>query len=98
MYFAHILLTQNSKYNDASILNHIISNNIEEIKNWVRLTDIFVVDRGFRDSIQLLGDLRIQAEIPSSMEKGNKQMTWQEVNASRLLTKVFHSNVEGKNQ
>ena len=84
-----------SKNNDASILNHIISNNIEEIKNWVRPTDIFVVDRGFRDSIQLLEDLGIQAEIPAFMKKGDKQMTCEEANTSRLVTKVFQNNVEG---
>ena len=82
MYLAGILMTQNSKYNNASILNHKISNNIEEINNWVRPTDIFVVDRGFRDSKQLLGDLGIQAELPAFMKKGNKQMTWQEASTS----------------
>ncbi|KAH3782054.1 hypothetical protein DPMN_159965 [Dreissena polymorpha] len=32
----------NSKNNDASILHHIIKNNIEEIKNWVKENDIFL--------------------------------------------------------
>jgi len=32
-----------SKNNDASILKHIMNNNIEEIKNWINPNDIFVV-------------------------------------------------------
>ena len=79
-----------SKNNDASILNHIINNNVEEIKSWVKPSDIFVVDRGFRDSLQLLKDLGIQTEIPVFMKKGEKQMTSGEANTSRLVTKVFH--------
>ena len=79
-----------SKNNDASVFNHIINNNVEEIKSWVKPSDIFVVDRGFRDSLQLLKDLGIQTEIPVFMKKGEKQMTSGEANTSRLVTKVFH--------
>ncbi|WAR21652.1 hypothetical protein MAR_015626 [Mya arenaria] len=42
------------KNNDAKILNHIINTNVEDIKSYVHPGDIFVVDRGFRDSLQLL--------------------------------------------
>ena len=77
-----------AKNNDASILNHIMNNNIEEIKVWVKPSDIFVVDRGFRDSVALLKDLGIQAEIPAFMKRGEKQMSTEEANTSRLVTKV----------
>ena len=69
-------------------LNHIMNNNIEEIKDWVKPSDIFVVDRGFRDSVALLKDLGIQAEIPAFMKRGEKQMSTEEANTSRLVTKV----------
>ena len=77
-----------SKNNDASILNHIIQSNTEEIKEWVKPNDVFVVDRGFRDSLSLLEDIGIQAEIPAFMKRGEKQMGTEEANASRLVTKV----------
>ena len=77
-----------AKNNNASILNHIMNNNIEEIKDWVKPSDIFVVDRGFRDSVALLKDLGIQAEIPAFMKRGEKQMSTEEANTSRLVTKV----------
>lgn len=42
------------KNNDARILNHILRSNLEEIKALVCTGDVFVVDRGFRDSMKLL--------------------------------------------
>ncbi|KAH3783932.1 hypothetical protein DPMN_161882 [Dreissena polymorpha] len=69
----------NSKNNDASILHHIIKINIEEIKNWVKENDIFVVDRGFRDATSLLEELGIHAQMPSFLPRGsnNYQLIWQ---------------------
>lgn len=80
-----------NKNNDSSILKHIMNNNIEEIKSWVRPNDIFVVDRGFRDSVELLKDLGIQPEIPAFLKPGEKQMKSEEANTSRLVTKVIMS-------
>ena len=76
------------KNNDAAILKHMFNTNVEDIKEWVQDDDIFVVDRGFRDSLELLDDLGIKAQMPSFLTKGQKQMTTDEANASRLVTKV----------
>jgi hypothetical protein len=43
----------------------MINTNVEDIKSWVREDDIFVVDRGFRDALELLKDLGIKAELPT---------------------------------
>ncbi|XP_053393255.1 uncharacterized protein LOC123531130 [Mercenaria mercenaria] len=43
-----------SKNNDAAILNHMLRSNTEDIRNFVKEKDIFVVDRGFRDSVSLI--------------------------------------------
>ena len=87
-YYVSVLVPYfaDSKNNDASILNHIIQSNTEEIKEWVKPNEVFVVDRGFRDSLSLLEDMGIQAEIPAFMKCGEKQT--EEANASRLVTKV----------
>lgn len=50
-YFISIILPYFAKYNDASILNHIMKSNIEDIRSWIQNDDVFIVDRGFRDSI-----------------------------------------------
>ena len=76
------------KNNDASILNHMMKTNVEDIKTWVNEEDVFIVDRGFRDSLALLEELGIQAEMPAFMNKGEKQMSTENANASRLVTKV----------
>ncbi|XP_060602549.1 uncharacterized protein LOC132755673 [Ruditapes philippinarum] len=77
-----------SKNSDSGILNHAVRNNIEEIKNWAQPNDIFVVDRGFRDSLQVLEEMGIKAQMPKFMPKGAKQLTTMDANHSRLVTKV----------
>lgn len=92
-YFISVLGPYFATNNDASILNHIMKSNVEDIRTWVAEDDIFVVDRGFRDSLVYLEELGIKAEIPSFMEKGEKQMTTDAANMSRLVTKVIFKSL-----
>lgn len=87
-YFISIIGPYFAKDNDASILNHIMKSNIEDIRSWIQDDDVFIVDRGFRDSITYLQDLGIKVEMPSFMEKGERQMSTEAANTSRLVTKV----------
>ena len=77
-----------AKKNDSSILNHSIQSNTEDIKRWIQEEDVFVVDRGFRDSESLLQDLGITVQMPAFLQKGKKQLNTEEANCSRLVTKV----------
>lgn len=77
-----------NKNNDANILTHMLKSNLEDIKHWVQENDIFVVDRGFRDAISLLEDMGIKSEMPCFMKRGDKQLSTEDANASRLVTKV----------
>lgn len=77
-----------AKNNDASILTHIIKNNIDDIKHWVNENDIFIVDRGFRDALPLLEEIGIKGEMPKFLKKGEKQMSTEDANLSRLVTKA----------
>ncbi|XP_062600940.1 uncharacterized protein LOC134262562 [Saccostrea cucullata] len=77
-----------ARNNDASIIKHIMKSNIEDIRNWVQEDDIFIVDRGFRDSMDYLEELGIQAHMPCFMSKGEKQMSTESANTSRLVTKI----------
>ncbi|CAG2250822.1 PRKDC [Mytilus edulis] len=45
------------KNNDAQIMKHIIQHDIEEFKEWVTEDDIMIVDRGFRDALDLLQEM-----------------------------------------
>lgn len=87
-YFISIIGPYFAKDNDASILNHIMKSNIEDIRSWIQDDDVFIVDRGFRDSITYLQDLGIKVEMPSFMEKGERQMSTEAANTSLLVTKV----------
>lgn len=62
--------------------------NLEDIRNWVEEDDVFIVDRGYRDSLTYLEELGIQVKMPSFMEKGEKQLSTDAANTSRLVTKV----------
>ena len=57
---------------------------MEDIKQWVQEDDIFIVDRCFRDSLELLEDLGIKTEMPSFMIKGQKQMSVDETNSGSV--------------
>lgn len=87
-YYLSVMGPYLARNNDASILKHVMKSNIEDICNWVEKDDIFVVDRGFRDSLDFLEELGIQAHMPSFMSKGEKQMTTESANTSRLVTKI----------
>jgi hypothetical protein len=68
----------------------IIRCNIEEAREFLREGDVLVVDRGFRDSLDMLEDLGINAKMPSFMSKGQKQFPVEEANETRLITKVMY--------
>jgi hypothetical protein len=76
------------KNNDAHILKHIFATDTEEIKKWTREGDVFVVDRGFKDSVDFLNELGITTEMPAFLDKGQKQLTTEQSNTSRLVTKI----------
>jgi GTP-dependent phosphoenolpyruvate carboxykinase len=87
-YFLTVLGPYLARNNDATILNYMLKSNVEDIKGWFQEDDVFVIDRGFRDSLQLLEELGIKGEMPRLMGKGDKQMSTSDANASRLVTKV----------
>ena len=46
----------NSKNNVASIMKHIVESNSEEIVAWIEHSDVLIIDRGFRDVIDVLNE------------------------------------------
>lgn len=74
--------------NDASIIKHMMNNNSEDMKDWLKEDDVMVVDRGFRDAMEFLKESGLRVEMPSYLQKGAKQHTTEEANLSRLVTKV----------
>jgi len=75
------------KNNDATILNSVLSSESSRLRNWLTSNDILVVDRGFRDSIELIEDLGLIAKMPHFLQNKH-QHTTEEANESRLITSV----------
>ncbi|XP_061191029.1 uncharacterized protein LOC133199199 [Saccostrea echinata] len=86
-YFVSVSGPYIAKNNDAMILTHIMCCNIEGIQSWVQEEDIFVVDRGIRDSLEYLEQMGIKAKMPLFLAKGDKQMSTENA-TSRLVTKI----------
>ena len=79
----------NGKNNDAAILNkHLAKKQCNNIFKWSQSNDVLVLDRGFRDSLDLIDSLNLRSESPSFLGKGQKQHTEAEANTSRLVTKI----------
>lgn len=81
LYFADL---QN---NDVYIFNYIIQKNVKEMINWLG-GDIFIVDCGFRDSLDVFVDLGIRMEMLCFLARGCKQYSTEELNSFRLVIKV----------
>lgn len=80
------------KNNDAAILTYVKAN-VQDFQNLMREKDIFVVDLSFPVVMSLLEEMGIRLEILSFIKRGEKHMSIENVNVSRLVTKVeFHQN------
>ena len=75
------------KNNDAGITEHIL-NLHGDLADWVSEGDVCVVDRGFRDVLDVFEGLGLETKMPSYLKKGISQHTTKEANDSRLVTKV----------
>ena len=75
------------KNNDAGITEHIL-NLHSDLTEWLSEGDVCVVDRGFRDVLDVFEDLGLETKMPAYLKKGISQHTAKEANESRLVTKV----------
>lgn len=73
--------------NDASIAK-AITNTCSDLMQWCQEGDTMIVDRGFRDVIDVFVELGFEPKMPSFLTKGKRQHDAQEANRSRLITKV----------
>lgn len=71
---------------DASIMQLII-NNEEHAMHWfLNRGDVFILDRGFRDSIDDIESYQYEAHMPPSKDRNATQLTTEQANQSRLVT------------
>lgn len=60
----------------------------EKVREWFCDGDILNVDRGYRDATELLDRLGIIWKMPALLQQGRNQLTTEEANDSRLVTKT----------
>lgn len=76
------------KNNDAAIVRNMINTNADGINDWLKKGNIFILDRGFGDVLELLEDGGFHTESPASLPKSSKQFSTNVANHSRLVTKI----------
>ncbi|CAH2101152.1 unnamed protein product [Euphydryas editha] len=71
---------------DANIMSSIMNNNENPIHILLEPNDVFILDRGFRDS---LGDIEAggyEYHVPPSKDRAESQLTTEQANESRMVT------------
>lgn len=58
------------------------------MREWFQANDILIVDRGYRDAVELLEQLDIRYHMSELLERGQRQLTTAQANSSRLVTKT----------
>ena len=77
-----------SRNNDAAILNSKFEGDANVLREWFQNGDIFLVDRGYRDSIPLLERLGINYKMPAVLQRGERQLSTEAANDTRIVTKM----------
>ena len=72
--------------NDATIAKEILETN-DTLVNWLRENGQMIVDRGFRDVIEVFQDLGYETHMPALLRAGWKQHSTEDINRSRICTK-----------
>ena len=69
------------------MLRHEFQNYRKNLENWFRKSDIVLINRGFRNAVTLLNDLGIVVRMPALLARGQKKLTTEQANESRIVTK-----------
>lgn len=85
-----------SRNNDAAMLRNEFDNDMERMHAWFQEEDILLLDRGYRDAKELLNQLGITWKMPALLERYQRQLSTEQANDSRLITKVRWA-VEARN-
>ncbi|KYN50167.1 hypothetical protein ALC62_01022 [Cyphomyrmex costatus] len=73
--------------NDAAILRNEFDHDAQRMRRWIQEDDIMIVDRGYRDAIPLFEQLGITWEMPALLNRNERQLSTEDANESRLVTK-----------
>ena len=78
----------NGSNNDAAILESILESNINDLDDYFKEEDVFVVDRGYRDALDYLEEKKLFAKMPSYL-KGTGYLSFLLYRDNFFLPKVL---------
>lgn len=78
--------------NDATIMSKILNHDVYQLFSVLQAGDVCLVDRGFRDCVEILRSKGLDVRMPEMITKNpdgtsKKQLSTQQANNSRLVTK-----------
>lgn len=85
-YIIDILGPYPATTSDADIIKQEFENENGPFRQFFQAGDVFILDRGFRDSLSLLNDCNYSVHVPLSPQDGEVQLTTREANQSRGVT------------
>ena len=71
---------------DASIMTSLCANEDNPFHWMFHQNDVFILDRGFRDSVVDLQSLGYEPHIPPTKDRNESQLTTEQANKARLVT------------
>lgn len=71
---------------DAEIMNNEFDEPSKPLRQYFQHGDVFILDRGFRDSIPLLESCNYSVHVPSTLQENEFQLSTLEANKSRRVT------------
>ena len=98
-YIVDIIGPFQGSLNDANITKEILETN-NSLVEWLGGNGQMIIDRGFRDVIDVFVSLGYDAHMPAFLKKGDKQHQTTDINNTRLSTKsrwvveAFHSRLK----
>jgi len=75
-----------ARNNDAAMLEREFQN-AGALREWLGENAIIILDRGYRDVLPLLQNLGIETHMPPLLQEGQTQLSTEDANDSRLITK-----------
>lgn len=71
---------------DADIMKALFQNENGDYRRFFRASDVFILDRGFRDAVPFLESVGFNIHKPESLEQGETQLPTIKANKSRCVT------------
>ncbi|KAJ8708930.1 hypothetical protein PYW07_013534 [Mythimna separata] len=71
---------------DANIIIKEFNEESKPLRRYFQADDVFILDRGFRDSVPLLRACNYKTHMPASLQQGENQLSTLAANKSRAVT------------